>query len=116
MNRESDTDKDREDRRLLKKYNILFRGPAYPWPTNHMRCFQQIAVLGNQRFSAYYDEGDLESSLEIGEKLWKSSIKARAVRLANTADRLARTQPTEMKWRLDIEKIVYKRFELEIEW
>lgn len=43
-------------------------------------------------------------------------MAARAQRLVDTVTRLTRNQSSEIQWRLDIEKIVYKPFELEIKW
>lgn len=106
-------DRDREERRLCKKYNILFRGPAHPWPKQHSQAFQHIAVLGRYFFSDY---GTGIDKLPAGERRWKSSNIGRAKRLVETASRLNGAQPSELKWRLDLEKIVYARFELEIEW
>jgi hypothetical protein len=36
--------------------------------------------------------------------------------LVDTTSRLTGNKPSEMQWRLDLEKIVYKRFELDIDW
>lgn len=59
------------------------------------------------RYSTYCTDGD-------GSNFWKYETKARAQRLVDTVSRLTRNQASEIQWRLDIEKIVYKRFELEI--
>lgn len=109
-----EVDRDRKERRLCKKYNILFRGPAHPWPKDHTRAFQHVSVLGKYFFSDYAAEKN--DGLEAGEKRWKASTIGRTKRLVETASRLHGTQPSELKWRLDLEKIIYSRFELEIEW
>ena len=108
-----EVDRDREERRLRKKYKILFRGPAHPWPKNHTRAFQHVSVLGKYFFSDYVAQND---GLEAGEKRWKSSTIGRTKRLVETASRLQGSQSSELKWRLDLEKIIYRRFEMEIEW
>jgi hypothetical protein len=76
MEKLSDRDREQEDRKLLRKYNIHFRGPAYKWPAHHIRAFQHISVLGTQRFTTYYSQDSMKS-LEPGEKFWKSGIKSR---------------------------------------
>jgi hypothetical protein len=67
-------DRDREERRLCKKYNILFRGPAHPWPKDHSRAFQHVSVLGKYLSSDYVAQN---GGLEAGEKRWKSSTIGR---------------------------------------
>ncbi|KAF4632991.1 hypothetical protein G7Y89_g5141 [Cudoniella acicularis] len=104
-----DADRDREDREMFQKYNILFKGPACPWPIHHMKTFQNIRLLGLTQFSTY-GNGDLESVI------WKAETKARAQYLVDTTSKLTGNKPSEMQWRLDLEKIVYKRFELDIDW
>jgi hypothetical protein len=115
MEKPSDRDREQEDLRLFKKYNIRFRGPACEWPAHHIRVFQHISVLGTQRFSTYYSQDSMES-LEPGERFWKSSIKGRTQQLVKVTERNVGNSQSETKWRLDLEKIVYSRFECEIEW
>jgi hypothetical protein len=115
MEKPSDRDREQEDGRLFKKYNIRFRGPAYEWPAHHIRAFQHISVLGTQRFSTYYSQDSMKS-LEPGERLWKARIKSRTQQLVKVTERNVGNSQSEMKWRLDLEKIVYSRFECEIEW
>ncbi|KAE9370947.1 hypothetical protein N431DRAFT_308368, partial [Stipitochalara longipes BDJ] len=93
---------------MFKKYNILFKGPACPWPIHHLKTFQSIKLLGQTQFSTY---GNGEVELDF----WKSETKARAQYLVDTTSRLTGNKPSEMQWRLDLEKIVYKRFELDID-
>ncbi|PVH82411.1 hypothetical protein DL98DRAFT_653163 [Cadophora sp. DSE1049] len=105
-----DADRDREDRQTFRRLKMFFRGRASEWPIHHLKTFQKISVLGSMRYSTYCTDGDGD-----GSALWKSETKARAQRLVDTVSRLTRNQSSEIQWRLDIEKIVYKRFELEIE-
>ncbi|CZR59535.1 uncharacterized protein PAC_09429 [Phialocephala subalpina] len=102
-----DADRDREDRQTFRRLKIFFRGRASEWPVHHLKTFQKISVLGSMRYSTYCTDGD-------GSNLWRSETQARAQRLVDTVSRLTRNQSSEIQWRLDIEKIVYKRFELEI--
>jgi hypothetical protein len=104
-----DTDRDRDDRQTFRRLKIFFRGRASEWPVHHLKTFQKISVLGSMRYSTYCTDGD-------GSNLWKSETAARAQRLVDTVTRLTRNQSSEIQWRLDIEKIVYKRFELDIKW
>lgn len=104
----NDADRDRGDREMFKKYNIFFRGPACPWPIHHLKTFQNIKQLGLTQFSMF--NGNPESNF------WTSETKARAQYLTDITARLTGNKPSEMQWRLDLEKIVYKRFELEIDW
>jgi hypothetical protein len=94
---------------MFKKYNIFFKGPACPWPSHHLKTFQNIKLLGLSQFSTY-GNGNLESNF------WTSETKGRAQYLIDTTSRLTDNKPSEMQWRLDLEKIVYKRFELDIDW
>lgn len=114
MEKPSDRNREQEDGRLFRKYNIRFRGPAYESPAHHIRAFQHISVLGTQRFLAYYPQDSMKS-LEPGERLWKGQIKSRTQRLVKVTERNVGNSQSEMKWRLDLEKIVYSRFEYEIE-
>jgi hypothetical protein len=104
-----DADRDREDRQTFNRLNILFKGQASGFPPYHLKTFQKIKVLGSIQYKDYCTD-------ENEPTLWKSETKARAQRLVDTVSRLTRNQSSEMQWRLDIEKIVYKRFELEIKW
>jgi len=105
----TDADRDREDRRTFRRLKIAFQGRVSDWPVHHLKTFQKISVLGSMRYSTYCTDGD-------GSNSWKHETKARAQRLVDTVSRLTRNQSSEIQWRLDIEKIVYKRFELEINW
>jgi hypothetical protein len=104
-----DADRDREDRQAFQRLNILFQGRASEWPVHHLKTFQKIAVLGSTRYSTYCTDVDSSNS-------WKHETKARAHRLVDTVSRLTRNHSSEIQWRLDIEKLVYKRFELDIKW
>jgi hypothetical protein len=115
MKKLSEREREQEDRRLFRKHNICFRGPAHEWPAHHIRAFQHISVLGSQRLSTAYSQDSLQL-LEAGEKFWKSSIKRRTRHLVEVTERNVGNSQSEMKWRLDLEKIVYVRFEEEIEW
>lgn len=115
MRKLSEREREEEDRRLFRQYNICFRGPAHQWPAHHIRSFQHISVLGSQRFATLYSQEPLQL-LEGSEKFWKSSIKRRSQHLVEVTERIVGNYHSEMKWRLDLEKIVYARFEEEIEW
>ena len=104
-----DADRDREDRRTFRRLKIRFRDRATEWPLHHLKTFQKVSILGSTKYSEYGKDGN-----EM--LLWQSETKARAQRLVDTVSRLARNQSSEMQWRLDIEKILYKRFEFEIKW
>lgn len=104
-----DEDRDREDRRIFKRLNIVFRGRSLEWPVHHLKTFQKISVLGTYRYSTFRSD-------ENRSNFWRSETTARAQHLVDTVSRLTRNQSSEMQWRLDIEKIVYKRFELGIKW
>jgi len=106
-------DKAKAERDFLEKYNIVFRGPSHPPPSHHSRSFQRIAELGARRFFTY---GINEQDQSSRSNLWKLEIKARAKSLVEAASRLVHNQPSEMKWRLDIETQVCKGFDLNIEW
>ncbi|KAE9371916.1 hypothetical protein N431DRAFT_342019 [Stipitochalara longipes BDJ] len=99
-----DADRDREDRELFKRLKVVFRGRSSEWPLHHLKTCQKISILGSQRYSTYCSDDD-------GSKFWKQETKDRAQRLVDTVSRLTRNQSSEMQWRLDIEKIVFKRFE-----
>jgi hypothetical protein len=97
---------------LFEKYRILFRPPASDeseLPTHHARSFQKILDLGSIRFQRYPHDDDWS-------EFWRAETKGRAQYLVDTASKLARKNASEMQWRLELEKIVYKRFELEIDW
>ncbi|KAI9766384.1 MAG: hypothetical protein M1839_004916 [Geoglossum umbratile] len=113
--RQTDAERDREERRLLKKYRIIFNGPlaSDKWPRHHRHAFSHVERLGHFRHGSYCTgvapNGNYEAS-------WRLDTKSRAERLAETAARLVRERPSEMTWRLELEKLVYGRFELQIEW
>jgi hypothetical protein len=104
-----EADRDREDREMFKRYNVHFKGPACQWPIHHLKTFQNIKLLGLTQFSTY-------GNCDLKSNFWVSETKARAQYLVDTTSRLAGNKPSEMQWRLDLEKIVFKRFELEIDW
>ncbi|KAN0096873.1 hypothetical protein V8E51_015678 [Hyaloscypha variabilis] len=102
-----DADRDREDRELFKHLKIVFRGRSPEWPLHHLTTCQKISILGSQRYSTYCSDED-------GSKFWREETKSHAQQLVDTVCRLTRNQSSEMQWRLDIEKIVFKRLEFEI--
>jgi hypothetical protein len=104
-----DADRDREDRELFKRLKIVFRGRSPEWPLHHLKTCQKISILGSQRYSTYCSDED-------GSKFWREETKSHAQQLVDTVCRLTRNQSSEMQWRLDIEKIVFKRLEFEIKW
>lgn len=106
------TNREEEDRENFRKYNIFFRRPASEseFPAHHKISFDKILELGRTRFQTYCQNDDETSSF------WRAETKGHAQHLVETTSRLARNRASEMKWRLDLEKIVYKRFELEIDW
>jgi len=104
-----DADRDRDDRQLFKRLKIVFRGRSPEWPLHHLKTCQKISILGSQRYSTYGSDED-------GSKFWRQDTKSRAQRLVDTVCRLTRNQSSEMQWRLDIEKIVFERLQLEIKW
>lgn len=75
-----------EGRRLLKKYNIMFRGPVPPeqWPPSHKATFKDIHDIGNShRYETYAASIDIQS----GQRPWRKEIKNRTKIISELAMR-----------------------------
>ncbi len=93
----------------------MLKGPPDPSPSHHPKLLKAVADLGQYRYAAYTIYTSLGGTLEIGEP-WKSDTKSRTDHLVEIVSKLRPSKASEMKWRLDIELIVFERFKSDIQW
>jgi hypothetical protein len=95
---------------LIKKWKISFQKLVpEQFPAHHRRSFQIIASLGSTNFRSY-------SLHNNRSEIWRTETRGNAQQLVKKASGLAGNCASEYQWRLELEPIVYKRFELEIYW
>ena len=102
---------DRDDRRLLKRYRIVFKPPTDQWPPKYGKTFQEIRKIRDQRFDNFGTDNTMSS-----EQPWRTQIKSRAQWLAGRSARLLKQDRNEEGWRLALENDVLHRFRVEVAW
>jgi hypothetical protein len=97
----------------MKTLRIFHQPETTPdeWPSQFKNTFRNVVALGSFKFHAY-DEMPNDHSTPS----WRQATKLRAKQLSNTARRLLKEKPSELTWRLEIEKLVDARFSLRTEW
>jgi hypothetical protein len=109
----TEEDRLRRDESLMKRLHI-FHEPettSDEWPSKFKNTFRNVVALGSFRFHTY-DEIPNDHSTST----WRQATKFRAKQLSDTARRLLKEKPSELTWRLEIEKLVDARFSLRTEW
>ncbi len=106
------SEKDRDLRRLIKKFRINFKPPSHgQLPSCHKNTFDQIRVIRDIRFDSYCAENVI-----LNEEPWTAQTKRRAEWLSNRAATLIYQQRNEAGWRFDLENDVLHRFMVEVAW
>lgn len=110
----TEEDRLRRDEILMKKLRISHEPETTSdeWPVNLRNTFQSIVTLGSLKAQSYDDD---VLPLHI-TPAWRQETKLRAKQLSDTARRLLKEKPSELTWRLEIEKLVDARFSLRTEW
>ena len=105
-------DSKREQRRLMKKFGIVFRPPDHrPWPSEHYNTFATIQKIGDHKFDGF----DVDNIIS-NERPWTGQIKVEAERVAQRAGRLLGQNRNEAGWRFALENDVLHRFQVEVAW
>jgi hypothetical protein len=99
---------------LMGKLRIHHKPKYLPetWPLHLGKTFQSIRTLSSVDYQAY----DENVPADHGTIMWRRDIKLRAKQLSDTAQRLLKESPSELTWRLELEKLVDARFRLNTEW
>lgn len=106
------SEKDRDLRRLIKKFRINFKPPSHgQLPSCHKNTFDQIRVIRDIRFDSYCTENVI-----LNEEPWTAQTKRRAEWLSKRAATLIYQQRNEAGWRFDLENDVLYRFMVEVVW
>ena len=106
------SEKDRNLRRLIKKFRINFKPPNLgQLPSRHKSTFDQIRAIRDIRFNSYRAENPI-----LNEEPWTAQTKRRAEWLSNRAAALIYQQRNEAGWRFDLENDVLHRFLVEVVW
>ncbi|CZR58787.1 uncharacterized protein PAC_08679 [Phialocephala subalpina] len=108
-----------EEDRLRRDEDLMIRLRIYhepettseTWPSHLKNTFGSIDTLGSFRYQSY----DYEAPAQQTTTTWRREIKLRAKQLSDTAQRLFKENPSELTWRLEIEKLVDARFRLRTE-
>ena len=110
----TEEDRLRRDEELMNSLKIFHRTENTPdtWPLHLRNTFRSIDTLGHIRYLSYDDEIPAPHSTSA----WRREIKLRAKQISDTADRLYHEKPSELTWRLELEKLVDARFCLRTEW
>ena len=105
-------DSDRNLRRLMKRFGIIFKPPNdRQWPSEHYNTFTAIQRIGDQKS----DNFDAENA-DSNEHPWRGQIKAQADWLAQRSARLLGQRRNEAGWRFAPENHVLRRFHVEVAW
>lgn len=105
-------DRNRNLRRLAKRYRITFKLPSDDWPAAHTSTFKNIKKLGSQSFDSYCESISIRSQ----EEPWTEMTKIRAEWIADRASRLFGQERNEAGWRFGIESDILRRFSTEVAW
>jgi hypothetical protein len=106
------SEKDRDLRRLIKKFRINFKPPNLEQQLpRYKNTFDQIRAIRDKRFDNYCTDNAI-----LSEEPWKAQTKRRAEWLSNRATSLIYQQRNEAGWRFDLENDVLHRFQLEVVW
>ncbi|KAF2095704.1 hypothetical protein NA57DRAFT_79416 [Rhizodiscina lignyota] len=104
------SEKDRDLRRLIKKFRITFKPPSHAeLPSRHKNTFNQIRLIRGIRFNGY-SAGDVIRN----EEPWTAQTKRRAEWLSTRAATLFNQQRNEAGWRFDLENDVLHMFMVEV--
>ena len=104
-------------RRLMKKYNIVFEGPIdsgnqSKWPSNCMIVFQHLRQLGRTEFEPYRES----ISADLLQHPWREQVRRRARRISALAKLCLDGRKNESSWRLSLESEIMARFTIEVAW
>jgi hypothetical protein len=104
----------RDLRWLAKRYRITFKPPGSSdqWPTAHKATFENIQIIGEQRFDSFCANIDFHSN----DQPWRQQTKNRAEWLAKRAIHLFNQRRNEAGWRFGLENDVFRRFSFEVAW
>lgn len=110
----TEEDRLRRDEESMRKLRIFHKPQSISqaWPRHLKRTFQSIETLGSFRYESYSEAATALHSTAT----WRREIKLRAMTVSDVATRLVRERPSEMTWRLELEKLVGARFDLRTEW
>ncbi len=102
------------DSLLMKQLHIVHKAQvgSQHWPKNIRGTFGAIQQLGSIRTGAF----NAETSAPGVTPRWKKETQFRAEKIAAIAERLIKENPSEMKWRLELENLVFDRFTSMTEW
>jgi hypothetical protein len=98
-----------DSKRIGLEVEFLF---SDTWPLHLRNTFRSIDTLGYIRYLSYDDEIPAPHSTSA----WRREIKLRAKQISDTANRLYHEKPSQLTWRLELEKLVDARFCLRTEW
>ena len=105
-------DSDRDLRRLIKRFGIVFKPPNHrQWPSEHYNTFTAIQKIGDQKFDLF----DADKAIS-DEQPWRGQIKVQAEWLAQRSSRLLGQRRNEAGWRFALENEVLRRFHAEVAW
>lgn len=99
----TEEDRLRRDEALMKRLRI-FHEPettSEEWPSYHKNTFQSVVTLGSFKYHTYN-----ELPNDHCTSAWRQATKLRAKQLSDTSRRLLKEKPSELTWRLEVEKLV----------
>jgi hypothetical protein len=104
----------RRDEALMRKLGIYHKpqNTSDTWPLHLQNTFRSIETLGSIKYHSYKEN----SPAQHGTVAWRRNIKLQAMQLSDTAQRLLEECPSELTWRLELEKLVDLRFSIKTEW
>lgn len=107
-------DRLRRDEAIMEKLGIHHKplNTSDTWPLHLRNTFESIKSLGSREYQSYDENQPAQHSTVA----WRREIKLRAKQLSDTAQRLFKECPSELTWRLELEKLVDARFRLKTEW
>jgi hypothetical protein len=110
----TEEDRLRRDEAFMRKLGISHKpqNTSDTWPLHLRKTFQNIETLGSIKYQLY----DESTPAMHGTVAWRQDIKLRAKKLSDVAQRLLKECPSELTWRLELEKLVDARFDMKTEW
>ncbi|KAI0381180.1 hypothetical protein F5Y04DRAFT_281154 [Hypomontagnella monticulosa] len=102
-------------RRLMKKYNIHFDGPAEPkvnehWPDPRKVIFDHIVELGRTEYDGYKES----ITYDLNQRPWRSQVLRRAKRVVALAKSCLDSRKNEAGWRSSVEAEIMARLTVEV--
>jgi hypothetical protein len=110
----TEEDRLRRDEALMRKLGIYHnpQNASDTWPLHLRKTFQSAETLGSIKYQSF----DKNAPAQHGTVAWRRDIKLRAKQLSDTAQQLLKECPSELTWRLEIEKLIDARFRMNTEW